>query len=431
MTSDRVLVFEAWRLPVKLDNAENPKKRRKGCDIELGCGRHVKMVNGTDGAESVLVDEEWPRDNFPVATIVWDRQKYGFWGTPLIDQIIEPQVHFNETREAIKENARLNGHSYLVYQEGSVNEEDLDSNEMGQKIPYTGNNPPQVVQPTPFSGAMVQLSQEEKSFIFEFGGFNEMMAQGRKEPGLDSGVALRTMNDQAAAIHLPHSRAYEWLHVQLAQLAIQATEDLEQMLDGGSIAALFPDDGFLDTTSWNDFKLGADLYTIRPEPVSSSSDTMAGRLQTLQEMSQNGMISGEAYKRLVLQNNPDIQALTRREQAQERLMEQIIGQIQDADESTQQSELRPPMPIMNLPMAIAQMSEALMEMMADGAEPHQETLCLAWIQEADEMLKPPQEQAPTATDPGMGGDSMAAPIPEMPPGPPMGAPPGPPQMPIG
>ena len=61
---------------------------------------------------------------------------------------------------------------------------------------------------------------------------------------------------------------------------------------------LFPTSKFMETIDWKDIKLKEDEYILKAFPTSSLPDDPAGKLQTIQEYMQAGLVSPRAGRRL-------------------------------------------------------------------------------------------------------------------------------------
>lgn len=404
---NQVAVYEAWRLPFS-------KKSPGRHIITLDCG----------SSQCVLVDEEWKRESFPFAWMVWDPAPFGIFGVPLIAGVMPIQATFSELTNDVHENVRLHGGGYTEAERGTHNEDDVASNAIGRIIwREKPGTPLNTVMPPPFNPATFQFVDWIRSLAYELNGVNEMSAQGRKEAGVDAAVAMRVMNDLQSERFLPQARSYENFFVQLCRLDIEAAQEL---VDAGvSVSATLPNEGFLRTIDFNAVRLPQDMYEVTIQASSSNEDTLAGRRQMVSELEAKGVLSPETAAELLSSANIDVEALGKRELAQQRYLEGFIGQCEEWEaEKDEASPYEPPDPLMNLASGIMQMTDAYMEFKADRAPEPNLALIREWITAADGMMSSASSAAAPppadgAVPPGMLADPMMPQLPggAMPPAP--------------
>lgn len=436
---DMVCVYDAYRLPFGPDKP----------------GRHIMTVNVS--GSPLLIDEEWRHDEFPFAWMLWMPQPFGVLGDPLIQQVAGIQTALNDFVNDLHENARLQSGGYVGFDPSRVNREDIETNLPFKLVPTEGDPRAalSVVTPPPFHPAMMQFVEFLRGSTYEYTGISETSAMARKEPGIDAAVALRTMNDMQSERFLPQARAYEQFFVSLGRIALMLAHDMEA--DGVQVKATFHEDGGADEIDFAQVKLPEESYIVTLQAASATEDTLAGRRQVVAEMLQRGAISQEQADELLATDNADTEQFSKRRSAQKRYIERLLAKFQewnpgqteadveeelgdedlDDDESEtvgndqgEGSIYEPPDPVLDMPRAIVQMSEGLIEMLADGAPERNKALVRRWITDAQAMITPPappaMQGAPGAPG-GPGGGVPAEPLPaglpaEMMAGAPAGAP---------
>lgn len=388
---DMVAVYEAWRLPFGPDKP----------------GRHVIALKTRDGGVK-LVNEPWERQGFPFYFMTWERHQFGLWGMPLIEQIMEPQEEANSTFSFIQEQVKLGGSGFLEVDQNGHEMGDVESNEAWHIIRRTSDTaqPIKVHSPPAFNQSVLQWAESMKALCYELPGVSEMSAQGKKEAGVTSGVAIRTVNDLTTERFLPKAKDYEQSFVAIGKLMLWAMEDLSKEFSDSELTALLPGADSIQEFTWEDVKL--EEYEVQMQPASSFPDTPAGKLQAISEFAEAGYIGPETARRLMSQSAPDIDALNERETAQYRYIEQLISEMQEADEDDEEEyEADVPDPLLNLESAIVQMTMGYYEMLKDRAPEYNKRLLRNWISAADDILSdaanPPE---PPVTDPGMPPEAM-------------------------
>ena len=77
---NEVVVIESWHLPIGVFGEPNYVP-----------GRHVICIDGCD-----LFDEEWHKEFFPFAKIVWDQPLTGWYGISLAERALGLQRAFHK-----------------------------------------------------------------------------------------------------------------------------------------------------------------------------------------------------------------------------------------------------------------------------------------------------------------------------------------------
>lgn len=410
------------------------KPRRAG-----ECGRHV-IVAG----DCVLLDEEFHRDTFPYVWMIGERAFFGQYGMSNVDFTAQTQERAARLLEEMYENTTLLAGGFLDVEKGAYPGErgknELTTNERLKVLERVkGFAPAQVTMPQPFSPQTLQLFERMRQLVMETYAVSDFMAQGRKEPGINSGIALRNMNDLQDLNFLPKAIMYENWFARAGEQMLHAVNDLVRRYGAPGVTATLPSGGgFLESIEWKTIKLGEEsLYTVTVKPVSSFADEYAARLEMINELQQAGHWDGETAGRVITSMNPDIEAESNRINGQYHWVERIIDEILDADYVPGEDPItyQSPDPFMNLVSALKQMKDAYTEV-SGWARPKKERDALmfekkreamrAWMKECIELIK--RAQSPESPPPGAAPPGPPAPPGIAPPGAPpeaMMPPPGP------
>jgi hypothetical protein len=391
-------------------------------------GRHIIAVRGAAtgagaGGVTVIVDEEWDWPCFPIASIMWERNQFGMWGTPLVDQNGALQANTNDVYGRMGRNVRSLARGYLEYDESAYDDNQLKKmvgNELSAIKRKSGAPQSQFVMPNPFNPATMQYFQESRSMCFEIPGVSEMGAQGKRSPGLDSGIAIRSENDLQSERFLPKSTSYENLAVQLARLDMYAANDIKAK--GGKLKAARGYGEYLDELIWDDIAPG-DMEQFTVQAASSMEDTLAGRRQFISDYAKAGYITPDVAERMLATPNPDVEAMNKREQAQYRYLERVTSKFQRAKpkEWDPQVDTIVPDELLFAPTAYTQMVDAYIEMLGDEAPEFNLRLMRDYISLLNALIQRSAPKAPPAPPMGGGGGGAMAPELMAPPDP-MGAP---------
>ena len=318
--SDAIRVRESWHLP------SGPEAKD---------GRFVISI-----AEGVLEDAEWKHEFFPFARWSWSPRMYGYWSQGGAEQLSPTQIELNELLRVIQRAHKLSGSFVIFLENGSkVVKAHLD-NEIGRIVNYSGTKPQYETPPI----CPPELYAQVETLIrrgYELVGISELNAQGVKPAGLNSGRALREMDDIGSDRFTTIAQNDERAMVELGRLAIVTAREISE--EEGGYEVKVPGSRFLRTIDWKEIDLDDDAYVMQCFPVSSLPSDPAGRLETIQEYAQAGFISPDVAQKLL--EFPDLQQYESLQNAMEDRLQEIFDAIVD------DGEFNPPEPYYNLQRA--------------------------------------------------------------------------------
>lgn len=309
--AEQVRMIEAWHL-------QNGKR----------VGLHAYAVPG-----ALLHSEEYQRDEYPLVIMRGSQERVGGWyGRGVIDEVRKLLVEINHTIEHLSEQVRINASQRCFYEAGSIDQKDLESNEVGANIPVKAGTgmAPIVSQPPPYHPGELEWLQYLVSSGYSLPGVSEQGATARREPGITSAVGQRFIAALGTVRQAVRGRGYEQAFVDYGRHWVRAAADAAA--DGGTLSLAWPGKRFLDTIDWSEVNLDEDQYVIQVAPVSSLPTDPAGRMQLVHEVFAEGVISPETYRRLL--GWPDLEAEQRRDSSQYEYVQDLIERYLDADEET-------------------------------------------------------------------------------------------------
>ena len=280
--SDELAVCEAWHLP-------------SGPDADDG--RHIICID-----KHTLFEEKWEKSYFPFRFMHWNKRLFGFWGQGLVEQLQNIQLEINKLLWVIQRSMHLAGSFKILLENGSKIVKEHLNNDIGAIVTYTGT-PPQYVTPPIVPVEIYEHLQTLKQAAYEQAGISQLSASSLKPAGLDSGAAMREYNDIETDRFMLVGQMYEDFYVDLAKLTV---DELAYEMGNKSYKVKVPDKKFIETIDWKDVQLKEDEYVLKCYPISALPNEPAGRLQTIQEMMQAGLIDPETGKRLL--DYPDLEA---------------------------------------------------------------------------------------------------------------------------
>jgi hypothetical protein len=392
-----IKVAEAWRV-------------KRGHDE----GRHIIALSSI-----CLYDEEWDREDFPFARMCWEKERLGHRSRSMVEQGESLHLEFNENLQRLSTRLNLLGNLKTFVEDGSLmNETDMLGNEEGQIVMVRpGAQFPVQAKPDPIGASEVGYLDRILQLFYSTLGVSEMKASSRKEPGVDSGVAIRLMNDQQAGRFATPAEGYERFFVDCALCAIAEARMLSKRY-GGKVKVRSEKRGEIDFKS---VELPERQVDITSHPASALSTDPAQRIATAQELFGAGLISGPTFLRLI--QLPDLESELNQQTIVERYSEWIVCKLLDADPKDPDSAYVAPDDLVpNKGSVMLYVANAYLEALLDGAPPENLDLIRRFIADLDDVITRIEQQKAEQMPPMPGAGAPppgAAPMTPMPPGPPL------------
>jgi len=268
IASDLVMVIESWRLP--------PAKGKPG--------RHCIITD-----KGTLLDEPWTRSTFPMSFIKASRDPKRFWGIGIVRRMAGIQSELNELTRVISESYHLMVPSVWLNTDTKVFAQEID-NTVYRTYRYQGGPPPIFMSPPAIAQDFVAREQALIQRALELRGISPYDAMSIKPAGLDSGRAQLVHQDIQTERFAVLARAWEKLHVDIADQRIACAEDIiaadpkaELVVLGGRKQ--------LESINFGDVRLADDTYVLRVYPVSALSATPEGKIQNVSDLVALGVIT--------------------------------------------------------------------------------------------------------------------------------------------
>lgn len=325
-TADQIMVMEGWKLPT-------------GDDPETAgyiAGRHViATING------VILDEKWEKPRFPFVFFNYSDPFLGFWGRGIATRLFGTQMTLNRILYTISEAIRLNGRPVWIVDSAAGVPSTHINNQIGLILRPKGGSKIECIVP---QCNATELYAERESLI-RFGkeqeGVPEMAATGEKPAGLDSGEAIRTYEDVNNSRFSETSEKFDQIHIDLAYLVTDTAMDIAK--DTGKYSTVYPNKDGTKEIDLPKASLLKNMYVIQCFNESSLPRTPAGRIATVTEQVQAGMLSLKEGRRLM--RFPDLEQNERLDNASEERIFKILDAIVESGDYT------PPDPFLDLQLA--------------------------------------------------------------------------------
>lgn len=381
--SDTVTVVEAWRLPT----GDKP-------------GRHCIVTD-----QSVLLDEDYQDDFFPFAIYRFSDRLYGPYAQGMAEQLVPAQIEINRTLISIQRSLYLGGTHKIFVKNGSKVIKSHFDNMIGTILEYSGDTPPQYVTPQLVQAEIYNHLDSMINKAYQLTGVSQLSAASVKPAGVDSGRALRTVDDIQVQRQQPVAQGYAQLSVDLARISVSAAKRIYEKT--GSFKVKVPGKRFIEEIDWKDVDLENDEFSLQIYPTSKLPNDPEGRLATVQEMMQSGLVAPDVGRRLL--DFPDLEAEESLANASLDYLNKIL------DKMTEEGEFTAPEPFDDLNQAKKLALEYYARGKFTGLAEDRLELLRKFMKQID-MLTTPPPSAPTPPPPG-GPPGMPAPqgVPEAPP----------------
>jgi len=385
-------------------------------------GRHIICVS-----DACLFDEEWDRERFPFARMRYEPQRIVYWSHSMIEQGESLAIEYNENLARLSNRVHLMANVKTFFEDGSIDADKL-TNAEGQLIPVRpGAQLPQQAKLDPIAPSELGYLRELQSLFFLLVGVSEMKAGSKKDPGLDSGAAIREANDLQSGRFAIVAEGYERLYVDIALCDIDEARMITRR--NGKVTVRTAKRGEID---FKTVELPERQVDITSHPASALSSDPGQRLAMAQELFGAGLISGPVFMRLV--QLPDLESELNQQTIQERYAEWVVCKLLDAEDESEY--VAPGDLIPNKPMVMLYVANAYLQALLDDAPEMNMQLLRRFIGDLDNTIMRLEEEraqkAAAMSAPPAGADGMGAPPgppppdaapmpPPAPPGPPMAA----------
>ncbi len=372
-TADQVMVVEGWKLP----SGDNPKAPG------YVPGRHtIATVNG------VVFDEEWHKPQFPFVFFNYQDPFLGFWGQGVATQLFGTQLSLNRILYTITRAIMLVGVPRVFIDQASKVVKAHNNNEIGVLVTYTGTKPSYEVAPC---NAPELYAERDK--LIDYGmrqlGVSSMQAQGQKPGGLNSGEAIRSFDDVSSDRFSETSQKYDAIYIDLAYLITDTAMDIAKRT--GKYQTVYPNKDGTKEINLPKMTLLKDPFVIQCFNESSLPRTPAGRIATVTEQVQAGMLSIKEGRRLM--RFPDLEQNEKLDNASEERIFQTLDKI------VEKGDYNPPDPFMDLELATTLVVQYINLYLAANLEEEKAELLRKFFTQVQTLkmaAMPPPAPAPAA-----------------------------------
>lgn len=322
--SRMVKVRECWHLPAGPDAP----------------GRHSLVIatSGTASGIDLTVNrdnpkgERWTRTFFPFEGMTWEPHLMGIYGTSLVDNVAGLCDELNAAIQRRAEAETLGSNAVIICEEGAIKKEHLEDNRpfiIIEKKPGTGD--PTFHAPDAVSQGSMQWGKQLQDWVHDASGVSQQDTAAQKQPGLDSGIAIREIRDIGSERFAIQWQRYEKvMAVGLSRHIIACMRELAEILGDDELTAKWPGGDYFQDIKWSNASLEDAQYHTQVYSVSGLVNTPADRLALATELVDRGFMSKEVYLRVI--QAKDIDAELGKTNSASQWIEKCIESWMDATE---------------------------------------------------------------------------------------------------
>lgn len=190
---------------------------------------HATIINNV-----VRKKEEYLIDDIPFISFYYVAPIYGRDTSSMVDLLYGIQMKIDDLYHKIDEASKLTPANTIFAPQNTNTKAPAINNQVGQIFQYNPiegvTDPIKVVTPNFIGDQYMQLVEKLKQDAYNISGCSEMGAQSKKPAGLDSGKALKTMNDIESARFEVQTKQIIRGYVDLARLIIRIEDPDEYIL---------------------------------------------------------------------------------------------------------------------------------------------------------------------------------------------------------
>lgn len=276
----RVRIVEAWHLCDDEEAHDEGKKHH--CT-----GRHVISVMGG----RVLVNEEWDGKRFPFVILNYCEPVAGFWGSGLAEVLEGWQLAINEQFQKVQDAHHMLGGGIIFKSETSDIVDEHLTNGNVNVITHRAGEPPTFTATQPGHPAVYARERDMPQDALGEVGLTVTSAQGQKQPGINSGVAINAMDDIEDERHIVFGRKGELACLEVAEHFIELEAEIAKQF--GELSVSVPMSGGLLPLKWKDVTL--DDFQIRVFPTSMLPQQLGARLEYLNFLFDRQLIDRQTF----------------------------------------------------------------------------------------------------------------------------------------
>jgi hypothetical protein len=308
--AERIIEVQyAWHLPTR----------------KKGGGHWSCVINGVE-----VEGGEWTAPAPPLVLWYWEPHRDGVWGAGIGDEGGRMSMRIDDLDQRLHYRMRLASNQFIFVPEDSCKMDDLAINDARVVVSYSGATPPSVQDVVGVTPSETEFLNDAQRAYWDAIGISQVSAAARREQGVDSGVAMRTLNDTKAGRQLVKAQRYEQAFVDLAHQYVWRLRELAE--EDKDFMVQWSGKTIIRSYKWADADVEDDDFSVTVAPASALPHDPAGRQQFIQDLYGSGLISQESAKQLM--QWPDLDSEMSSENAESEYIDMLIEKYLDAEQKT-------------------------------------------------------------------------------------------------
>ncbi len=238
-------------------------------------------------------------DTCPIAFVYYTQPIAGNRATSLCDDLLPIQLTMDMLSQRIKDAAELTPANTIFVPSAAGFSGSMVSNRIGNVYTYSQGPQgglPVVSTPRPIDPMFLQLLQYWEGVGFNTAGISQLSAQAKKPSGLNSGVALQTLEDVESERHNVILQCYIRLWMDVAKIMLEVMPESADILPKTKGRA---------KVSWKDIKRERELFSIQFSATSSLSKDPKTKMEQIEKLIQMGLVDKDYITSLL--EMPDLE----------------------------------------------------------------------------------------------------------------------------
>lgn len=362
---EQVVVIEAFKRPTR-DGA--------------GDGKHAICIENY-----TFLDDSYTDDCFPYVELRFAEAENGFYGRPLVSDLMDYQIRLNELNRLIQVGQDLMCVPRILIEKGSTMLLSQFDNAIAKLLEYRGTKPEALTWDA-FNAEIYAERDRIKSSAYEFAGLNQMVATGAPMTArfaADSSEAIREVSSMQDERYNDKVQAFEKFVIDIAKRDITLSAKLYKNVKKNR-ATFFRSGQLVQQIDWKSVNLEADKYVLQVSASSVMNMTPAARIDKLEFWRANGIINLAQYH--ALSGEPDLEKLSDQLSAGTDAIEYQIDKMLKGEPAT-------PTPLDKLQIGLPMVHDTYNRLTMLSTPARVLVLFRQWISIAKEIMSP--EPAPT------------------------------------
>ena len=287
-----------------LDNKLVTKAKAENCDyviygIYYDTFNHIKAILINN---QVVETTPYTPSKVPFIFMHYCSPIVGDTSQSIVDMLNSIQLEIDNLMMKIKDASQLNPALTFCVPKGSSVKTSQLNNRVGQILEYNATpnmtgSPVTVATPAFIDGQYMQLVEELKQSAYELVGISQLSAMSTKPTGLNSGVALSTMENIESDRFETELNQVIRAYVDIAKTCIEVFPEEDTIL---------PEDNQRLSIKWKDIVEESNKMVVQFSAADSLSKDPSTKLQQLQMLAQTGIIPQTRIAQFM--ELPDIQS---------------------------------------------------------------------------------------------------------------------------